>query len=301
MHAKRKKHKLSEGIKPRKTTTSCSSGLQSPEVSTVLHSSKLIKLLPSPIIIRQVMQLPKQVTTSTQTSQTTSAFLSLKDSACQTDTESHYSECTTTQTQNFNLNTDHSLQSLHVQPSTRMSTTQLQYQDSVTTQTEPYHVPYDLLSLGTQTVDFTFTQGCQTQLTSSCEFGTQTTRYEIPLSTTSSEVQCLQYDLNTLGLVDFGTQTTATNCTTNQLTNNSCEVSDFGTQTIFLPNLYSMESALSCSVDHDELHLLPPECMDFGTQTRECELDGIPSFDFGVQTALDLLNSSDTKDQGCQT
>ena len=43
--------------------------------------------------------------------------------------------------------------------------------------------------------------------------------------------------------------------------------------------------------------LLPPECMEFGTQTLDSSLVDIASFDFGVQTLL----TSVTKDQGSQT
>lgn len=307
MHVKRKKHKLPDDIKPRKTCTDSSQ--PSKPTTAILHSpTKLIKILPSPIIIRQVVKLPRQVTTSTQTSKTSS---NSKDTACQTDLESNCNASISSQTQTVydfvcdyahsHSNTDVPLQSL--QQSTMTISSQLH--DSVTTQTEHSHclscITDDLFSLGTQTMDYTLTQGSQTQLTSSCEFGTQTTSYEIPSSMASSEVQCPQYDLNTLGLVDFGTQTTTHNPSRNQL--DGCEVSDFGTQTIFLPSFHCMESALSCSVGHDELDLLPHECMDFGTQTGECELDSIPCFDFGVQTALDLLStcSSGTKDQGSQT
>ena len=43
--------------------------------------------------------------------------------------------------------------------------------------------------------------------------------------------------------------------------------------------------------------LLPPECMEFGTQTLDSSLVDIASFDFGVQTLL----TSVTKEQGSQT
>ena len=52
--------------------------------------------------------------------------------------------------------------------------------------------------------------------------------------------------------------------------------------------------------DGEELflaELLPPECMEFGTQTLDSALEDIASLDFGVQTLL----PSDTKDQSSQT
>ena len=96
-------------------------------------------------------------------------------------------------------------------------------------------------------------------------------------------------------VVDFGTQTTLE--FPSLCSNNS--VSDFGTQTIVSDKELS---DLVCELSSDSLqHILPPECMDFGTQTLESELAGIEYLDFGVQTTFGLELSAGHQDQSSQT
>ena len=82
---------------------------------------------------------------------------------------------------------------------------------------------------------------------------------------------------------------------------------DFGTQTLLLasravsppPTLLSSDQS-PITIREDELcfsELLPPECMEFGTQTLDTSLEDIACLDFGVQTLL----TSGTKDQSSQT
>lgn len=139
---------------------------------------------------------------------------------------------------------------------------------NLATQTDARDLASQFLSLGTQTAAAsTSNQSSQTQQAGSCEFGTQT-------------------------CTDFAAQ---------YLTGNLSSVAEFGTQTTA-----SAQSPLShdrqdsfhdlCVDDQsfcDRL-LLPPECMDFGTQT----LDEFTCLhDLGVQTLL----PAETRDQGSQT
>ena len=96
-------------------------------------------------------------------------------------------------------------------------------------------------------------------------------------------------------VVDFGTQTT----TQLPLSYSNNSVSDFGTQT----TLSDKElSDLVCELSSESLqHILPPECMDFGTQTLESEFAGIECLDFGVQTTFGLELSTEHQDQSSQT
>ena len=95
--------------------------------------------------------------------------------------------------------------------------------------------------------------------------------------------------------VEFGTQTTLELPLT--CSNNS--VSDFGTQTSITDKELS---DLVCELSSDTLeHILPPECMDFGTQTLESELAGIEYLDFGVQTSFGLVLPAEHQDQSSQT
>ncbi len=115
----------------------------------------------------------------------------------------------------------------------------------------------------------TTNQGCQTQQGDSCKFGTQTYR-------------------------DFASQ---------YLANSLSSVTHFGTQTVGTqqspPPMTDRQETFRQELDLDDptfcsALLLPPECMDFGTQT----LDDFPCLhDLGVQTLL----PAETKNQGSQT
>ena len=92
--------------------------------------------------------------------------------------------------------------------------------------------------------------------------------------------------------VDFGTQTSL------RFPLTCSNVNDFGTQTINDKELSDLVDELS---SEGLQHILPPECMDFGTQTRESEFSGIEYLDFGVQTSSGLHFSAVLQDQGSQT
>ena len=137
------------------------------------------------------------------------------------------------------------------------------------TQTDFSDFTEQFLSFGTQTaVAGTITQGCQTQPDAhSCEFGTQTT-------SSASESTCDLVAALSMASVDFGTQTAAP------------------------PTITGSGTSTAAAVDCDFMmeHLLPPGCMDFGTQTLESSLvDVLPCLDLGMQTLLE------TRDQGSQT
>ncbi len=141
---------------------------------------------------------------------------------------------------------------------------------SLGTQTEFINDPANhLLSLGTQTAEApTSSQSCQTQEASSCEFGTQT----------YSDFAAQYLAHNPSSVVDFGTQTAA-----------SEQAYSLGTRQEDLHQGLCLDDQAFCNS-----FLLPPECMDFGTQT----LDELPCLhDLGVQTLL----PAETKDQGSQT
>ena len=161
------------------------------------------------------------------------------------------------------------------------------------TQTDFSDFAEQFLSLGTQTaLAGTLTQSCQTQPdASSCEFvGTQTA-----LAGTLTQGCQTQPDANSC---EFGTQTPSAADGTHDLATALSMVSvDFGTQTAAPPAIASSGTSMA-AVDCDFMmeHLLPPECMDFGTQTLESSLvDVLPCLDLGMQTLLE------TRDQGSQT
>lgn len=158
----------------------------------------------------------------------------------------------------------------------------------------------------------THSQAIQTPPYLTNEFGTQTLCHmfesdfpPIPSPSTashppscSSELHHHSYhhhhhqpELSGEGVVDFGTQTTL------QL---PLDVSDFGTQTISDRELSDLVHELS---SESLQHILPPECMDFGTQTLESEFVGIECLDFGVQTSLNfgLQFETEHQDQSSQT
>ena len=111
--------------------------------------------------------------------------------------------------------------------------------------------------------------------------------------------QCCEFSQDGLGssaAVEFGTQTSLDLPLT---CSNSSGVSDFGTQTtISDKELSDLVSELSSDTLQN---ILPPECMDFGTQTLESELAGIEYLDFGVQTSFGLKLPAEHQDQSSQT
>ena len=159
--------------------------------------------------------------------------------------------------------------------------------------------PSELLSLGTQTTSpapdatplVVLTQACQTPAAQLCDFGTQTQTdaNALPLdvisdnsiaSCTTNSPSCYS-DGSALSLVEFGTQTACSE----PYNISELDMVDFGTQTNGM-----------CSLELDDsLFILPPECMDFGTQTLDFALDCVSH---SVQTCL---HSSDTRDQSSQT
>jgi len=185
-----------------------------------------------------------------------------------------------------------------------------------------------LLSFSTQTMSLTTSQGCQTQPFVSCELSTQTyqdpivqhndqfslgtqTQQDFTQSSLGTQTQWnhAQFSLGTQtqqnhAQFSLGTQTredhaqftlgTQTQCdltqfslgTQTQQDLTQFSLCDFGTQTMDGLNL--VEQVLGTS-------LLPPECMDFGTQTRESSLDEMVCLDFRA-----LLHNR-TREQGSQT
>ena len=174
-----------------------------------------------------------------------------------------------------------------------------------------------LLSFSTQTMSLTTSQGCQTQpfASCSCELSTQT--YQDPIAQHNEQFSFgtqTQWDFTQSSLgtqtqqnhaqFSLGTQTredhvqftlgTQTQCdltqfslgTQTQQDLTQFSLCDFGTQTMDGLNL--VEQVLGTS-------LLPPECMDFGTQTRESSLDEMACLDFRA-----LLHNR-TREQGSQT
>lgn len=150
--------------------------------------------------------------------------------------------------------------------------------------------PSEVLSLGTQTNipserAVVSTQACQTQSTELCDSATQTHKDTCVLpSNTSNSTWNSASDSPALNVAEFGTQTPHSD---------SCVISesdmvDFGTQTIGVAHLELDDSLFS-------RHLLPPECLDFGTQTLNFPYDYVSP---GVQT---YIQGSDTRDQSSQT
>ena len=160
-----------------------------------------------------------------------------------------------------------------------------------------------LLNFSTQTMNLTSTQACQTQSLASCELGTQTY-----MDLTSQFTQtgrdptpqlysdpAIQFSLGTQTYLDSTSQfgQTQHDPTTEfglspQLSDPSSQfgLCDFGTQTV--NGLSLVEQVLGSS-------LLPPECLDFGTQTQESALEEMACIDF-----RELLHSR-TREQSSQT
>ena len=149
-------------------------------------------------------------------------------------------------------------------------------------------------------------QGIQTQPQPTNELGTQTLCHILHSDFShlpSSQCQdCSELhhhhdfngELGDYSLVDFGTQTTLQL----PLDCSGSSVSDFGTQTISDGELSDLVRELS---SEGLQHMLPPECMDFGTQTLESEFAGIDCLDFGVQTSFGLQLPTEHQDQSSQT
>ena len=87
----------------------------------------------------------------------------------------------------------------------------------------------------------------------------------------------------TLDLVEFGTQTSLGSYVIGE-----SDTVDFGTQTIGMSDL-EMDDSLFCR------NLLPPECLDFGTQTLDFP------YDCSSPHMCPHGSSSDTRDQSSQT
>lgn len=160
-----------------------------------------------------------------------------------------------------------------------------------------------LLNFSTQTMNLTSTQACQTQSLASCELGTQTY-----MDLTSQFTQtgrdptpqlysdpAIQFSLGTQTYLDSTSQFAQTqhDPTTEfglspQLPDPTSQfgLCDFGTQTV--NGLSLVEQVLGSS-------LLPPECLDFGTQTQESALEEMACIDF-----RELLHSR-TREQSSQT
>ena len=160
-----------------------------------------------------------------------------------------------------------------------------------------------LLNFSTQTMNLTSTQACQTQSLASCELGTQTY-----MDLTSQFTQtgrdptpqlysdpAIQFSLGTQTYLDSTSQFAQTqhDPTTEfglspQLPDPTSQfgLCDFGTQTV--NGLSLVEQVLGSS-------LLPPECLDFGTQTQESALEEMACIDF-----RELLHTR-TREQSSQT
>ena len=169
--------------------------------------------------------------------------------------------------------------------------------------------PLELLSLGTQTNVFppqplqpeditSLVVSTQTHSTQVCDFGTQTNadRASSPQTTASGPPTFSTYasscynshpDPSTLDLVEFGTQT----CLSSESYGISeSDTVDFGTQTNAGMSDFEMDDTLFCR------NLLPPDCLDFGTQTLD--------FPYDCSSHSDHMcshSSSDTRDQSSQT
>lgn len=260
-HAKRKGHTLPDG---KKSLTS----------ATKSHS---IVLVPVPTSFKVVVPMPEKrrvVTNSTQTE------------------ESYTHEMSA-----------HSAQVILSSPRVEVqsSSSQTTAEHCSFNHTHLLCSPSELLSLGTQTnfppeaVSLVMsTQACQTQTAQLCDFGTQThvdtTHAALSLDATSNSTTCTSNnascydDTSVLDLVEFGTQTA---CSESYSIGES-DMVDFGTQTIGLSGL-ELDDPLFCS------HLLPPECLDFGTQTLDFSYNPVSHC---VQT---YLHGNDTRDQSSQT
>ena len=173
--------------------------------------------------------------------------------------------------------------------------------------------PSELLSLGTQTnlsppppppgenTSHTslMVPTIESQSVHLCDFGTQTNTdgvsTPVALGTSSVPTVCssaapdVSYSSHepSLDLVEFGTQTSLSS---RSYVIGESDTVDFGTQTIGMSDL-EMDDALFCR------NLLPPECLDFGTQTLDFPYD-CSSHSMHV---CPHNSSSDTRDQSSQT
>ena len=260
-HAKRKGHTLPAGKKAKAVSRS------TPPVNVVL--------VPVPTDIKLVVPVPKSrsvVSTSTQTEEPVLCAL-----------------------------TPHS--EVEVQSSSSQTIPELFLPPFSFNHTHLLHPPSELLSFGTQTIPqeatpLVSTQSCQTQSAQLCDFSTQTridtshvatcmsTRELESAGISSSEsLSCYSHKCSSaLNLVEFGTQTSRTEL----YTVGESDMVNFGTQTIGMSSLELDDPLFS-------RHFLPPECLDFGTQTLDFPYNSVPH---SMQTCL---NCSDTRDQGCQT
>lgn len=165
----------------------------------------------------------------------------------------------------------------------------------LTTQTDFHHASIDFNDLAVQT-----------DLPSSVDLTTQTD-FHLPTNVDLNEL-ATQTDFLAAQLLSFGTQTLPATATQSSQTHPpalSCELGtqtyeflnvDFGTQTGDTP-----PPNRECDLDFIDPPLcLPPECMEFGTQTLESALGDMSCLDFGVQTQTQLFQNT-TKDQGSQT
>ena len=135
------------------------------------------------------------------------------------------------------------------------------------------------VEFGTQTFDAAIHQF----QSSAVEFGTQT------FEDSDAAIHQLQSSA-----VEFGTQT----FDSSMQFFGSGICSAVGTQTVAAcpPSLRECEFLFDDNYTFCR-NLLPPDCMEFGTQTLESCLDDIHSLDFGVQTLL----QTETREQGSQT
>lgn len=284
-HAKRKQHSLPEARKkqrqPQKTP---------PSVPPVF-------VLPPPLI-KQVVRLAKQVSIATQTTKTATERAATVDTMCQTlprmlYTQEHPHRCQDVATFACGLSdpyppseaTGSSSSSGSFHPCLSATQTDLSLTD-LSTQTDLTYLATKLLNFGTQTVGAMATQACQTHVAQETQLSALQSSPNIVVS-----VGC-EYGSRSVA----GTQTAVYDTQTGEFASEMSRALEcrscleFGTQTAPFPpesSDYSfVEQALSSTV-------LPPDCMDFGTQT----LDSLPSLHFGVQTLL----LSETKDQGSQT
>ena len=158
--------------------------------------------------------------------------------------------------------------------------------------------PSDFLSLGTQTnspltgdeaatTSVPPVVSTQTPTTQLCNFGTQTGAVDInhtflfASNSSGSNSSCYSnHCCPTLNLVEFGTQTTS-----EQYGIGESDTADFGTQTSGMSGLEMDDPLFS-------RHFLPPECLDFGTQTLDCSYGCVSH---SVQTCVH------SKDQCSQT
>ena len=166
--------------------------------------------------------------------------------------------------------------------------------------------PSELFSLGTQTnfsplpapqANTSLVVSTQTRSAQLCDFGTQTNTDRVSCTVSFNTVNgpptvlpggsSICYNSHTepsLDLVEFGTQT----CLPLALYDiGESDTVDFGTQTIGMSDL-DMDDALFCC------SLLPPECLDFGTQTLDFPYD-CSSHSYAHSS------NSDTRDQSSQT